>query len=127
MSVSSGDGSDTDDRISCEYVEQVVRQRFGFVPKPIQVNAIRALVSQKTDLILIAKTGFGKSIVFQAVPLMFTPIKIALIIMPLNALEAEQCKKLKAIAGCRPFVLNGDSNNKSNLELIRLGSFTHGM
>ena len=92
----------------------------------MQTDAIRILTHERKDLILIAKTGFGKSIVFQAAPLMFTPVKTALIIMPLKALEEEQCRKLETISGCKPFVLDGDSNNRRNLDLIRDGGFTHG-
>ena len=77
-------------------------------------------------MILIAKTGFGKSIIFQAAPLMFDPARIAIIIMPLKALENEQCRKLSKIKGCRSFVLNGDSNTKTHLRMISEGNFTHG-
>ena len=63
----------------------------------------------------------------QAMPLMFSCLKIALIIMPLKTLEAQQCKKLSVIEGCKPFVLDGDSNNSSNLKLIRENNYTHGV
>ena len=109
-----------------EHIQDVIQSRFGYQAKDMQVDALYTLVYSREDLILIARTGFGKSVVFQAAPLMFSPKKSALIIMPLNALEEEQCKKLEAVSGCKPFVLNGDSNNFSNLKLIREGTFTHG-
>ena len=56
---------------------------------------------------MIARTGFGKSIVFEAASLMFSLIKSALIIISLNAFGEEQCKKLEAVTGCKPFVLCG--------------------
>ena len=99
---------------------------FKFPAKEEQVTAIETLVKDREDVILVAKTGFGKSIIFQAVPLMFDNPKTALIIMPLKALEDEQCEKLSRIQGCRPFVLNGDSNSPSNQARIRAGEFTHG-
>ena len=40
----------------------------GFRPRSGQVEAIRRLLVDQRDLILIAPTGWGKSIVFQAVP-----------------------------------------------------------
>jgi superfamily II DNA helicase RecQ len=61
---------------------------------------------------LTLNTGFGKSIIFQAV----TRISIqeeskraSLIIMPLNLLEEEQTENLKGMAGA----LNGDTNTKN--------------
>ena len=41
---------------------------FGVTPQPEQLRAIRTLVVDQKDLILIAKTGFGKSLVFNSVP-----------------------------------------------------------
>src|SRR5467141_815784 len=38
----------------------------GREPRPQQVRALRRLVYQLGDALLIARTGFGKSIVFQA-------------------------------------------------------------
>ena len=103
-----------------------VRCLFGVELKSQQYEALDTLLNRTQDVILIAKTGFGKSIIFQAMPFMFSPMKIALIIMPLNALEEEQCGKLEVLTGCHPFVLNGDSNSAVNLKRIREGKFTHG-
>ena len=113
--------------ITREQVTTVILSKFGFYPKNEQVDAIMTLAQDQKDLIFIAKTGFGKSIIFQAMPLMFSCLKIALIIMPLKTLEAQQCKKLSVIEGCKPFVLDGDSNNSSNLKLIRENNYTHGV
>ena len=73
--------------------ESVVDQYFGFRPKREQVDALHHLLCDRMDLILIAKTGFGKSILFQAASLMFSRCKSVLIIMPLIAMEEEQCEK----------------------------------
>ena len=108
-------------RISC-----VIEDKFGFKPKAEQIEALKALLEDRLDTILIARTGFGKSILFQAAPFMFQPTKSILIIMPLEALEKEQCLKMAIIDGCRPFVLNGDSNNMYSRRQIREGCFTHG-
>lgn len=80
-------------------IERAILDRFGVVAKAEQVDAIKALVFEQQDVILVARTGFGKSIVFQATPLMFLPAKVALIIMPLKALEEEQGAKLQLISG----------------------------
>ena len=81
----------------------------------------------KRDQILIAKTGFGKSIIFQALPLIEEESKQAsLTIMPLNLLQEEQAEKLRTIAGAKPFVLNGDTNTIKNRHEIDAGAYTHG-
>ena len=106
-------------------IESVVDQFFGFHPKREQVDALHHLLCDRMDLILIAKTSFGKSILFQAASLMFSPCKSVLIIMPLIALEEEQCEKLTFIKNCRPIVLNGDNNKSSTLTDIRQSCYTH--
>ena len=94
--------------LTLEKIESVIDRYFGFRLKRAQVDALHHLLCDKMDLILIAKTGFGKSILFQAAPLMFSPCKSVLIIMPLIALKEEQCEKVTLIDNCRPIVLNGD-------------------
>ena len=108
-------------------ISSVLAEKFRIQGKPDQIKAIRELVFGGKDVILVAKTGFGKSIVFQAPPLMFSEPKIAIIIMPLLALQRDQELKLARIPGCIPFVLRGDTNTRSNRESIRKANYTHGM
>ena len=49
-------------------IANYLQQVFGITPWPEQLRAIRTLVVDQKDLILIAKTGFGKSLVFNSVP-----------------------------------------------------------
>ena len=63
------------EKITREHIAGVIQSRFGFEAKEKQADAIHKLVHDQKDLTLIAKTGFGKSIVFQAAPLMFASIK----------------------------------------------------
>jgi ATP-dependent helicase YprA (DUF1998 family) len=54
-----------------------------------QLEALEKLVKRKTDVILIAKTSFGKSLIFQLAPLLMADLRepgIALILMPLTLL-----------------------------------------
>lgn len=54
----------------------------GFPPRDGQIKAIYIPAIDQVDLVLIAPTGWGKSVVFQAVPALQGGI--CLIIMPLN-------------------------------------------
>ena len=110
-----------------EAIKQRVEQLFGVQLKEGQLEAIHTLLHHRSDLILIAKTGYGKSIIFQSMPLLGDAPKICLIVMPLKALQDEQCNKLGRINRAKPFVLNGDSNTKQNRRAIGQGCFTHSM
>lgn len=74
----------------------------GFRPRPGQVEAIRRLVVDQKDLILIAPTGWGKSVVFQAVPALSGGICI--MIMPLTLLEEEQVSHLLLTAASTAYL-----------------------
>jgi superfamily II DNA helicase RecQ len=107
-----------------DYLQQV----FGHTPRPEQLEAIRSLVIDQKDLILIAKTGFGKSLVFNSVP--FLQGGVALIIMPLNAIEEGQTAALLKVtdrAKCSPIILNGDSNTSKLRDNIQRGCYSHGL
>jgi ATP-dependent helicase YprA (DUF1998 family) len=63
-----------------------------------QVEALEKLVKRKTDVILIAKTSFGKSLIFQLAPLLMADLRepgIALIPMPLTLPQQNQAENVK--------------------------------
>jgi len=65
-----------------------LKNLLGFSPHDGQIEAIRSLAVDQIDLILIAPTGWGKSIIFQLIPAIQGGV--CLMIMPLNLLEEEQ-------------------------------------
>jgi superfamily II DNA helicase RecQ len=104
------------------------QQVFGHTPRPEQLEAIKTLVVDQKDLVLIAKTGFGKSLVFNSVP--FLRGGVALIIMPLNAIEEDQTAALLRVvnrARCSPVILNGDSNTSELRANIQKGHYSHSL
>ena len=78
-----------EDPPSAEKLRDLLHRLHGFQPRPDQVEAIKTLAIDQRDLILIARTGWGKSMIFQSVPALRTG-GIALLIMPLNLLEEDQ-------------------------------------
>jgi len=90
-----------------------------------QIDTFHLLLKNEKNVILIIKIKFEKSIIFQITFLMFISAKTALIIMSLNALKNEQCKKLKNISDCKFFILNEDSHSSFNITLIHQESFTY--
>lgn len=120
---------ETTDKMKTEYqlIRRQVEKLFHINLKDIQLEAIHYVLFQRSDLILIAKTGFGKNIIFQAMSLINEQTGLYLILMPLKTLQDEQCEKLKYISSANVFVLNGDSNNRFNRKAIREGRYTHSM
>lgn len=63
---------------------------FSFTLQEAQVDAIYKFFYERRDLLLLAKTGFGKSLIFQLLPFLFDPTGVVIILMPLKLLQAEQ-------------------------------------
>ena len=90
---------------------------------PKQLEAIQILY-QKQDVILIARTGFGKSLIFQSLPLLRKD-GIALLIYPLSALEQDQYQDIAKLPDARPFILDAQSNTIENRKKVGNGEYTH--
>ena len=50
--------------ITEDNIKDVIRTRFDVTGKPAQVDTLFHLLSKEQDAILVAKTGFGKSMLF---------------------------------------------------------------
>ena len=90
---------------------------------------MNAIVEGNKDVILIAKTGYGKSMVFHSIPALVKNT-VAVILMPLNALQDDQIdsiRKLKIDSNTHmnPCVLNGETKTPALLKAIRRGEYTH--
>ena len=73
---------------------QAIQEKFGYQPKPWQAAVIMDIVYGKKDVMVSAGTGAGKSLIYQAVPLM-NPGAIVLTITPTIALMEDQERELK--------------------------------
>ena len=109
-------------------ITRCVQKLWGMNIRREQAAAIRRVMITRGDLIVIAKTGWGKSILFQAAPLICQQQEpgIALIIMSIRQLENEQCDRINCIENARAIVLNGDNNTQSLRRSIGNGYYTHG-
>ena len=103
-----------------------VRQVFNKIPQSEQLEAIRTLIVDQKDLILIAKTEFEKSLMFNSVSFLWEGV--ALIIMSLCAIENEQVADLLKVtdhARCSSVVLNADSNTSELWADIQKDCYSH--
>ena len=80
----------------------------NFTLKDLQRKCVVAIASGK-DVMAILPTGYGKSIIFQILPYLFSCInnipfnqtsKIILVISPLNSLITDQCTGLSLVWDC---------------------------
>ncbi len=103
-----------------------VQQVFNKISQSEQLEAIRTLIVDQKDLILIAKTEFEKSLIFNSVS--FLQEDVVLIIMSLHAIENEQVADLLKVtdhARCSPVVLNADSNTSELQADIQKDCYSH--
>lgn len=107
---------------SCESDLWVERQRqrykkvdmaiYGFELQEGQVDAVSTLFYEWRNLLLLAKTGFEKSLIFQIMPFIFNPTGVVIILIPLKLLQAEQNSMINCIASGKAIALTGENNDK---------------
>lgn len=102
---------------------EAVRIIYPYHPRDGQREALHRLIYQKKDLILIAKTSFGKSMILQAVSKLLDKA-ITLILIPLQQIGEEQMEYIRQIGG-QPCLLNTTSISDSILDEITAGKYTH--
>src|SRR5947199_323966 len=107
-----------------EKVAEGIRRLYPYEGRKEQVEAIRALIYDREDLILIAKTSFGKSMIPQAVSALRRNT-ITIMIIPLTALGEEQYHKMERLPGCKPCLLTAKTITKMVMRKIRNSEYTH--
>jgi superfamily II DNA helicase RecQ len=80
---------------SYEELANGLQSAFGVAPKPWQLSAIYDVAVHKKDVIVVAGTGSGKSLVFQAIPKAIEG-GIILVISPTIALMDDQVCELNS-------------------------------
>ena len=121
---------------NCAFQEEVVRaclqrildskdQGARYSPRPEQVRTLRRLIFGKSDVLLIARTGFGKSLIFHAYTVLTG--KITLQLIPLTKLGDEQMDDIRRLDGAKPCLLNARTRaaEKGLIMRIASGEFTH--
>jgi superfamily II DNA helicase RecQ len=100
----------------------------GLTLRPGQVEALQSLAEGK-DVVLVAKTGYGKTLIFTGYNFLIPPTigAITLIISPLVAIEQDQAEELKNRFGphATPVVLDGKNNTAELRAEIARGDYTH--
>ncbi|KAJ5111478.1 hypothetical protein N7532_002013 [Penicillium argentinense] len=100
-----------------------IKKLYTFPPWNGQREALHHLVFLRKDMILIAKTSFGKSMLLQAVSLLLEKA-ITLIVLPLNQIGIEQTEYIRSLGG-RPCFLNADTTSAELLDEVKVAKYTH--
>ena len=106
----------------CKKVGKII---FRFNLRDTQLEAIWTLFYEQRDLLLLAKTSFGKSLIFQLLPFMLDPTGVVLILMPLKLLQAEQNAMINLIPNGKAIALTGENNQKDVQHAIATEGYTH--
>ena len=77
-------------------------------PKHGQVESIRRIIYRLGDTILVAKTGYGKTIVLQTVSVIMED-RVTLQLIPLSRLGEDQLQSIARIPGARPLLLSDET------------------
>lgn len=104
-------------------IDEAIQLLYPYAPREGQRNALRQLIYKRKDLILIAKTSFGKSMILQAVSLLIRK-STTVVVLPLDQVGLEQTEYIARIGG-RPFFLNADTISMKVLTDIQNGKHTH--
>ncbi|KAF1817317.1 P-loop containing nucleoside triphosphate hydrolase protein, partial [Eremomyces bilateralis CBS 781.70] len=105
-------------------VKEGIQSFFEFEAKDDQARCIAHLLFKQRDLILTAKTSFGKSLIHQALPCLSRG-SVVIVIVPLDALGKEQEKKISSIPRTRPIFLNASNMNDGAIQEVQKGAYTH--
>jgi len=105
-------------------VRNALRRLYSFEPQSEQVEAVKRLMVDRKDLMLIAKTSFGKSMMFQAMSAII-PSRITIVIVPLTIIGKQQRDKIASFPGTKPVLLTAKTRTKKILAEIQAGVFTH--
>ena len=74
---------------------------------------------------LLAKTGFGKNLIFQLIQVLTADPGVVLTLMPLKLLQVEQSEKINRLPGGKGIVLNEQNNTNSVLAEIANKEYSH--
>ncbi|KAI6139196.1 P-loop containing nucleoside triphosphate hydrolase protein, partial [Pisolithus tinctorius] len=96
----------------------ICKERTGHKPYPWQLDCAEAFVLG-IDCIVLAGTGFGKTLPFTIPSLLYLD-KITIIISPLNALEEDQ---VRTLAGLKAAVVNHETFDSKLLQELKEMSY----
>lgn len=106
---------DLQERVIQLYLTRILEFKYpGTYAKPFpeQVGTLRLMIYHKGDTLLIARTGFGKSLIFHAYAILTG--KITIQIVPLNTLGDEQARDIGRLSCAKPCLITAETKQKDS-------------
>jgi hypothetical protein len=99
------------------FIQAVLTRMLGNAPpRPGQVESVRRIVFKEGDTLLVASTGYGKSLVLHAVSIIYGGVTLQ--IVPLTALGEEQARSIATFKGTRPIMISANTHREVWLFLV---------
>lgn len=81
--------------------QSLIKLSLSIALKKEQESALRAVVVENKDCLCVLPTGFGKSLIFQLIPLVCDSMSgrtdsVVIVVSPLNAIISDQIQKLES-------------------------------
>ena len=106
-------------------IEKIIKMLYEYLPWPEQTDSLWWLVFQRMDMLLVARTSFGKSMMLQVLFCLVSD-SIIIIILLLLAIESEQLKKISQLPFAKPIFVNAmNAKNRILLWNIQNCKYTH--
>lgn len=106
-------------------IARAVRMKCPYPPREQQVAVLQQLLCSKSDVIWIAKTSAGKSLIFQMLPILLQ--KLVVVLLPLTQIGNEQRCAIQQKGG-NPLLFTAETKKHLTKEVIKdllAGRFTH--
>ena len=105
-------------------LNHIVCKLYSYTNKSDQLKELHWLIFQQKNLLLIAKTLYDKSMLFQTL-MIIQNSDIALLILSLNVIDKKQLAKIKSMSSVKSVLLNHATVNKQILQNIKNEKHTH--
>ena len=91
--------------------------------KEAQYEALKAIVVDNKDSLVMLPTGYGKSLIYETLPFIFDYLDpslaaVIIVISPLNALMQEQVEKLSEIVNTTVLQANANKEMDVNCKIV---------
>ena len=104
-------------------LKRALSRLYSYEAYKLQLEAIRLLYYDRRDTILVAATGFRKSMIPQVTG-MLNKGAITIMIIPLTRIGKDQLSVIQKLGG-NAFLLSAETATSKNMQRIRAGEFTH--
>src|SRR6266487_2838975 len=106
------------------FLDHIIYKLYSYIDKSDQLKELHQLIFEYKNLLLITKTSYDKSMLFQT-SVIIQNSDIILFILSLNAIDEKQLIKIKLMLSTKSVLLNHIIVNKQILQNIKNEKHTH--